>query len=97
MTPPAYHRIVEQGEDTPHFHRLAGRFMLSAMVFLASGIGCDFFVVVHKITGSFALASWLSFGLLVLFFSGWFLFPFFSARRRHGSLITTPPHGLARR
>jgi hypothetical protein len=32
ITPAAYHRLVEQGEETEHFHRFASRLVLAAMV-----------------------------------------------------------------
>src|SRR4051812_6529576 len=35
IAPAAYHRIVERGEDTERFHRVAGRFLLAAMAALA--------------------------------------------------------------
>ena len=38
LTPAAYHRIVEEGEDTEHFHRFASRIVLAATVPLALGI-----------------------------------------------------------
>jgi len=43
MTPAAYHRIVEQGEETEHLHRFAS--LLAAMALLALGICGDLFVV----------------------------------------------------
>lgn len=72
ITPAAYHRIVEQGEDSDEFHGLAGRFLLLAMFFLGLGLAGDFFVVVLKISGSFGLASWLSAGLMAFFLLLWF-------------------------
>jgi len=35
MTPAAYHRIVERGEETEHFHRFARKTLLAAMAPLA--------------------------------------------------------------
>jgi hypothetical protein len=32
MTPAAYNRIVEKGEETEHFHSFASRILLTAMV-----------------------------------------------------------------
>jgi hypothetical protein len=72
MTPAAYHRIVEQGEETKHFHRFAGRILIAAMIPLALGINCSFFVVARKATDSveFSLAA-SALGLL-LFYGLWF-------------------------
>src|SRR5215213_2152809 len=52
MATGAYHRIVERGEQTEHFHRFASRMLLIAMVPLALGMCGDLFVVVRKITES---------------------------------------------
>src|SRR5205085_247824 len=50
MTPAAYHRIVEQGEETEHFHRFSSRVLLASMLPLALGISGDFYVVLRKVT-----------------------------------------------
>lgn len=72
MTPAAYHRIVEEGHDTEHFHRVASRFLIAAMIPLALGICGDLFVVVRKVTES-ATAAIISAALALLFFYGlWF-------------------------
>jgi Family of unknown function (DUF6328) len=83
MTPPAYHRLVERGEDTKHFHKIASIFVVSAMVPLAFGIAMDFFVVVKKITDSSSFAWSFAIATLVLFFGLWFAFPLMRARQRH--------------
>jgi DMSO reductase anchor subunit len=74
MTPAAYHRIVEQGEDTEHFHRFASRMVLAAMVPLALGVSGDFFVVVRKVTESSAFAISTAGVMLVFFYGLWFGF-----------------------
>lgn len=43
ITPAAYHRIHEAGEDTEHFHRVASRLLLTALVFLGPGMAGDLF------------------------------------------------------
>lgn len=72
MAPAAYHRLVERGEETQDFYRLASRLVLSAMVPLAAGICADYYVVASKITSApvFALVSALM--LLVFFYGLWF-------------------------
>jgi hypothetical protein len=52
LTPAAYHRIVERGDDTEHFVRLASRFLLTAMAVLALGIAGDVYVVTRKMSES---------------------------------------------
>jgi hypothetical protein len=77
MTPAAHHRIVEHGANTEAFHRLAGRFVLLAMVPLALGITGDFFVVVRKVSGSVSLAATSAAALLLISYGFWFGFTLF--------------------
>ena len=86
ITPAAYHRIVEQGDDSEEFHTFAGRILLLAMFFLGLGLAGDFFVVVLKVSESFQLASWLSVGLMASFLLLWFGYTTWKrriARTRH--------------
>jgi hypothetical protein len=72
ITPAAYHRIHEAGEDTEHFHKVASRLLLTALVFLGPGMAGDLFVVIAKVTQSPSAAG-ASAGLLLLAFYGlWF-------------------------
>ena len=88
MTPAAYHRIVEHGEDTEHFHRLASRFVVGAMVPLALGIAVDFYIVALKTTASTPVAAAIGAAVLAMFYGLWFVFPLW--RARHGELIIVP-------
>jgi len=72
MTPAAYHRIVEQGEETEHFHRFAGRTVLAAMTLLALGICGDLFVVVRKVSESATAGIASAILLLVGCYGLWF-------------------------
>ena len=72
MAPAAYHRIVEQGENSEEFHRFASAMVLGAMVPLGLGISGDFLVVVRKVTNSGALATVSALLLLAFFFGLWF-------------------------
>lgn len=74
MTPAAYHRLVERGEDTEHFHRLASRMLLASMIPLALGITGGFYVVARKITESQGLSIGLSALALAIFYGLWFGF-----------------------
>jgi Family of unknown function (DUF6328) len=72
IAPAAYHRLAEAGEDTPHFHAVASRLLLAALVFLAPGMAGDLFVVIAKVSGS-ARTAGLTAGLMLLAFYGlWF-------------------------
>jgi Family of unknown function (DUF6328) len=82
MTPAAYHRLVEKGEETEHMHRVASGLMIAAMVPLALGICGDFFIVARKITES-ALAAVIMAAAALLFFYGlWFGFTLYRRRER---------------
>jgi hypothetical protein len=82
MTPAAYHRIVERGQNSEHFHGLASRMLLAAMVPFALGIMGDFYVISRKITES-TLFALLGAGVGLLFFYGlWFGFALYRRRER---------------
>lgn len=82
MTPAAYHRLVDQGEDTPDFPRFASRMVLAAMIGLALGIATDFAVIAEKVTGSVLFAWGASLVLLVSFYGLWFGYTGYR-RRQH--------------
>jgi hypothetical protein len=93
MTPAAYHRIVERGEETEHFHRFASRMLIAAMVPLALGVSGDLFVVVRKITES-ATSAIASAAVSLLFFYGlWFGFTLYRRNRELTRLETTKKEG----
>jgi uncharacterized protein DUF6328 len=77
MTPAAYHRIVEEGEESESFHRLASWFLLFAMVTLPLGVCGDLFVVVRMVSESARLAAGLSAVTLLFFYGVWFGLPIF--------------------
>ncbi|HEY0546506.1 MAG TPA: DUF6328 family protein [Pyrinomonadaceae bacterium] len=82
MTPAAYHRLVEQGEDTEHIHRFASRTLLAAMIPLALGISGDFFVVARKIMRSDGMAIGLAAFALLIFYGLWFGFTLYKRQAR---------------
>lgn len=82
MTPAAYHRLVEKGENTEHFHRFASRMLLASMVPLALGLSADFYVVTLKVTESKAVAIAGAVFMLLFFYGLWFGFTLYR-RRRH--------------
>jgi predicted histidine transporter YuiF (NhaC family) len=85
MAPAAYHRIVEEGHDTEHFHRVASRFLIAAMIPLALGICGDLFVVVRKVTES-ATFGLISAAVMLLFFYGlWFGYTIYRRNAQAGS------------
>jgi len=72
MTPAAYHRIVENGEESEQFHDFAGRILLAAMAALGLGVCGDLFVVAWKVTESIELASAAAVLMLALSYGLWF-------------------------
>ncbi|HEX5706917.1 MAG TPA: DUF6328 family protein [Pyrinomonadaceae bacterium] len=95
MTPAAYHRIVERGEETEHFHTFAGRLVVAALVPLALGIAGGLYVVMEKVTGSLLVSVVAAVVMLAVFYEFWFgitLYRRFQRqherpRRRDGSLF----------
>jgi cytochrome bd-type quinol oxidase subunit 2 len=72
MTPAAYHRIVERGEETERFHRVASRLVLAGMVAVAIGISLDLYVVAERVLGSRAPAVTLAAAALAVMLGLWF-------------------------
>jgi hypothetical protein len=72
MAPAAYHRIVEEGQDTEHFHRVASRLLIASMIPLALGICGELFVVVRKVTESVTAGLIFAAAMLVFFYGLWF-------------------------
>jgi hypothetical protein len=81
MAPAAFHRIVEQGEDTERLHRFASAMVLSALVPLGFAVSADFYVVASKVLDSSDFAVGLSAVALVFFFGLWFGLTFYVRRR----------------
>jgi len=83
MTPAAYHRILEQGEDSEHFHRIAGKILLAAMALLAIGMCGDLYVICELVINSTRISIIAAASMLVLFYSLWFALPL-AVRTRSG-------------
>lgn len=77
MTPAAYHRLAERGNYSKAMQRIAGRFLVLAMIPLALGIAGDFLVVTQKVTRSYPIAAVGAGVLLLLCFGLWFGFTWF--------------------
>jgi len=72
MTPAAYHRIVEEGEETEHFHRFASKMVVAALVPLALGVAGGVYVVFQKVTDSTLVSVVAALITLALFWELWF-------------------------
>jgi len=86
ITPAAWHRIVEGGEENERMHKLASAMVVAALVPLALGLTGDFLIVSYKVTSSPPLAAGLAGALLVIFFGLWFGL---TLARRHASASET--------
>jgi len=81
MAPAPYHRIVYAGEDTEDLYRVGSAFVTGATLPLGLGMAGDVYVVIAKISGSFAIGS-LTGGLaFVLLTALWYIYPLIVARR----------------
>ena len=81
LTPASYHRIVERGEETPDFFRVASGLVLCSLPPLALGLCVDFFIVIYKLSGRISLALMGAGALSILSFGLWFGYTWF--RRNH--------------
>ncbi|MBN9388244.1 MAG: hypothetical protein J0I20_09355 [Chloroflexi bacterium] len=72
MCPAAFHRIVEQGEDTERMLKFSSVMVLAALVPIALGIAGDLLVVVQKVSGSTILSLVCAATALTLFYGTWF-------------------------
>ena len=78
MAPGAYHRIVEEGEDTPAMHRFTTNVMCIALLPFAVGLGIDAFVATEKIVGK---TTAIFAGLLATLFAIFFWYGLEAIRR----------------
>ncbi len=81
MTPAAYHRLVEEGEETEYFHKFASKLLLASMIPLAWSVCGDFFVVLWKVTEHLVLSVTISSMTLMFFYGAWFGYTLYRRRR----------------
>jgi hypothetical protein len=74
MSPAAYHRIAEQGEETERFHRVAGWFVVAALVPLALSMSAEVGLVAYRLTEDVGRAVALGAGALAVLLGAWFGF-----------------------
>jgi Family of unknown function (DUF6328) len=81
MAPAPYHRIVYAGENTEDLYRVGSALVTGATLPLGLGMAGDVYVVIAKISGSFAIGS-LTGGLaFVLLTALWYIYRLIVARR----------------
>lgn len=82
ITPAAYHRMVERGEETEHFHRFASKVLVAALVPLALAMAGDVYVVVQKVTDSLLISVVSALVILAIFWELWFGLPLYRRTQR---------------
>ncbi|GEJ55731.1 DUF6328 family protein [Anaeromyxobacter diazotrophicus] len=75
LTPAAFHRLAEDGEETARFHRLASRFVLAALAPLGVALSGDLGIIGYRVTGELAPAVGLAAGAAALFLAAWLVLP----------------------
>lgn len=82
VSPSAYRRIVERGENTEELYRYAARMMIFALLPFALGVGVDLYVAVAKVLGfRWGFAA----GVLALAAAAFFWYALALFRRRQGA------------
>lgn len=77
LTPAAYHRIVENGEETPRFYRVAHVMVLLSLPALAGGMSGDFLLVIYKMTNLWGVSLAAGLGLFCVVGLIWFGYTYF--------------------
>ena len=72
IKPAAYHRLVDEGEETEHFHRFASKILITALVPLALALAGDVYVVVQKVSDSQLVSVVSALVVLAVFWELWF-------------------------
>ncbi len=91
MTPAAYHRLVERGELTERFHRVATGLLVAAIAPLACALAAELGLVFYVVFRSAALARAAGGTALAALAGAWYGFPLVArALRRAGA--RTPVH-----
>lgn len=91
MAPTAYHRLVERGEDTEGFHRVASRFMLAALIPIAVSIALDIYVVLEHALARPRTAAALAVAIGSAMLALWIAVPL-AVRRRRQAKQPQPEH-----
>jgi hypothetical protein len=77
LTPAAYHRVVENGEETARFYRVAHVMVLLSLPTLAGGMCGDFLLVVYKMTNTWSTSLSAGGGLFCVVCTMWFGYTYF--------------------
>lgn len=75
MTPAAYHRLVDQGEDTPDFERFSARAVIGALLPLALGLAGESYVLLVRVSQDTTLATVAGLGIAAALIGAWYILP----------------------
>ncbi|MFL5301543.1 MAG: DUF6328 family protein [Anaeromyxobacteraceae bacterium] len=90
VAPAAYHRIVEKGELTDHFHRVASGFVVAACVPVAATLALDLGVVTWKLVESRPAALAAASTALTGFLFAWIALPLAARAARERAVRARP-------
>lgn len=82
LSSPAYHQIVDKGNDSEHFYRFAARVLVIGMVTLALGLCIDIYIVAQLVTKSFIISALISSIFLFFVYMMWFGFTFYLRQKK---------------
>ena len=83
ITPAAFHRIAEHGEDSERLVKLTGRFVMAATVPLAAAIGGEVYVVILKVMDSSTMAIVAAVVTFVASMAMWFGYTLLRRKQPH--------------
>jgi hypothetical protein len=75
MTPAAYHRLVDQGEDTPDFERFSVCAIIGALLPLALGLAGESYVLLIRVSQDPTLAAVCGIGIAAALIGVWYILP----------------------
>ncbi len=91
MTPAAYHRLVDRGEDTEDFYKLSSRLLTIALIPFALGINANLYLVAYQVTESYPVALTSALVMLTVFYGVWFGYTFYRRKERERQNADCPP------
>ena len=77
MTPAAFHRLAENGEESERVQEVASGFLIAAMITLPLGIAGDVYILFLKVTRSLIASRGVATAVLIFFYALWFGFTFY--------------------
>jgi hypothetical protein len=89
ISPAAYHRIVERGQDTERFHRFASRMVILSLVLIGPAFAADLYVVLER-AGFESAAAPVAACALACFYGAWFGAMQILRRARRSEVLLSP-------